>query len=74
MDTLVELRCHGRIHGRIQSDHRFEVKCHSRACGAKSGVVVLHYFDVNSGKLLETKRFKDAESSQMFNDKKEKAV
>jgi hypothetical protein len=66
----VELRCPGRIHGKL-NDGILEVKCHSNACGARSGTVVLHYFDIDTGELIETKRFQDA--TKMFTNKKEKA-
>ena len=69
-----ELRCPGRIHGIIEDDDICEIKCHSRACGAKSGVVVLHYFNLKSGELVDTKVFRDAHDLQMITDKKEKAV
>lgn len=37
-----------------------EVKCDSRICrGPAAGVVVLHYFSLVDGQLLETKRYRD---------------
>lgn len=36
-----------------------ELKCSSRFCGAKAGVVVLHRFSTETGKLLGTSRFRD---------------
>lgn len=37
-----------------------EVKCDSRICrGPTPNAVVLHYFSLVDGKLVETKRFKD---------------
>lgn len=55
-----ELRCPGHLHGLLADDNRLEVKCSSRRCGAKSGVVVLHYFDLSTGRLVETRKFRDA--------------
>ena len=36
-----------------------EVKCRSQRCGAGKGIVVIHVFDVDSQKLLETKRYRE---------------
>lgn len=56
-----ELRCDNNIKfGELdREDHVLEVKCRSRRCGAESGVVVVHGFDLESGKLLGTKRYRD---------------
>jgi len=54
----MQIRCPSRIHG-VLAEGRFEVKCHSKRCGAGTGVTVLHYFDLLTGELLETKRFKE---------------
>lgn len=56
-----EIRCPSRIHG-IVRDGRFEVKCSSKHCGAGKGVVVFHYFDLLSGDLLETRKFRAPET------------
>lgn len=54
------LRCEGNtIHGRMLDDHTLEVKCKRRRCGVKYGVVVLHTFDIRTGKLIDTKRYAD---------------
>jgi hypothetical protein len=55
---MIELRCSGTMHGRMDN-FLLEVKCGRRSCGAKPGVVVLHTFDVTTGKLVGTKRFAD---------------
>lgn len=55
----MEFRCPGRIHFVVLEDGRIEVKCRSAACGARAGVVVLHYFDQGTGELIETKKFSD---------------
>lgn len=53
-----ELRCGAKLHGEIHEEW-LEVKCRSRWCGARKGVVVIHRFDKESGKLLETLKFQD---------------
>lgn len=55
---MMELRCGGTMHGRMDG-FLLEVKCHRRSCGSKPGVVILHTFDVTTGELVSTKRFKD---------------
>lgn len=54
-----EIRCDFKLHGILISDGVLEVKCSSALCGKKPGVVVLHRFDVHTGNLIETKKFKD---------------
>ncbi len=69
---MVELRCPFLMHGKLIADEqRIEIKCKSHFCGAKSGVVVLHYFDIHTGELIETKKFQDA--TKLITNKKEKA-
>lgn len=53
----MDLRCDGKLHGKID-DGIVEVSCKSRHCGWEPGVVVLHRFDVVTGKKLDTRRFK----------------
>lgn len=55
----IDLRCPSKLHGVIIDENRFEVKCNSKFCGAGNGVVVLHVFDTTTGKVVETKRFKN---------------
>lgn len=54
-----ELRCDYKLHGIIVEEGVMEVRCGSEFCGSKGGVVVLHRFDVATGELIDTKRFKD---------------
>lgn len=56
-----ELRCEYKLHGVVvePSSGVLEVKCGSSYCGAGNGVVVMHYFDLNTCTLIETKRFQD---------------
>lgn len=58
---MQELRCDNRIlFGTVDGDV-LEVKCRSRRCGHEGGVVVIHRFDLETGNLVGTQRFKDPE-------------
>ena len=39
-----------------------EIKCDSRFCGAKPGIVVLHRFDLATGDVVETQRYREIRS------------
>ena len=52
----VVLRCDGTIHGQL-TDTGLEVKCKRRRCGYRKGVIVLHTFDLSTGKVVQTKIF-----------------
>jgi len=54
----VELRCASRMHGEMVRPGVLEVRCHSRFCGKRAGVVILHWFDLETGKLIDTKEYK----------------
>jgi len=54
----MELRCQYRLHGHVD-DGVLEIACRSRFCGKVPGVVVVHRYDLATGKLIETKRFRD---------------
>lgn len=54
----MELRCASKLYGIVVRPGVLEVKCNSRFCGARKGVVVLHWFEMDTGKLLNTKEFK----------------
>lgn len=57
---MPELRCDHKMHGVLDGDAcTIEVKCSNNLCGAKSGIVVLHTFDLFSGKMIDTKVFRD---------------
>lgn len=61
-----ELRCDSqKLHGRILEGKTFEVACRSRWCGWRSGVVVLHRFDLESGELIKTLTFKQPVRKEM---------
>jgi hypothetical protein len=57
----VELRCDSKLHGIVVDTGVVEVKCDSRFCGAQPGVTVLHRFDVVTGELVGTVKFKSPE-------------
>lgn len=54
-----ELRCDNGILFGILEGNTLEVKCRSRRCGALPGVVVLHRFSIETGAMLDTKKYKD---------------
>jgi hypothetical protein len=48
------------MHGILSEDGtELEVKCKRRSCGKRPGVVVLHTFNLTTGKLKYTKRFRE---------------
>lgn len=55
----MELRCPNGIKFGELTEEFVEVKCRSKRCGAKPGVIVLHRFS-HQGILLKTLRFRDA--------------
>ena len=57
---MIELRCGGTMHGKLDiHDGKLEVKCGRRGCGAGRGVVVLHTFDLETGEMVGTRKFAD---------------
>jgi len=55
----MELRCLSKKFGELTPDGVIEIKCPSRFCGAAPGIVVIHQFAPETGKLLDTKKFRD---------------
>lgn len=55
----MELRCDNDILFGIVDGRTIEVKCRSRRCGHEAGAVVLHRFDLETGELQGTRKFKD---------------
>jgi hypothetical protein len=53
----VEIRCPGRHHARIV-DGLLEIPC--RYCRSDPGEVVYHYYNLQTGELLRTRRFQSA--------------
>lgn len=57
----MEIRCDSKIlHGKIV-EGMLEVPCRSKRCGKEPGVVVLHRFDLSTGHLVSTIRFRQPE-------------
>jgi hypothetical protein len=56
--VTTSLRCQSKKHAELISDHVIEVKCSSRFCGARRGVVVLHRFNLTTGEMT-TRKFSE---------------
>lgn len=56
-----ELRCASKLHAVVVAPGTLEVACRSRYCGWESGKVILHRFEVETGKLLGTREYKTIE-------------
>jgi hypothetical protein len=57
----IELRCENGIKfGELfPDDEILEVKCRSSRCGASATVIVIHGFDVRTGKMVGTETFRN---------------
>lgn len=60
----VQLRCKSKLQGIIKEKPNgtrvLEVRCKDKWCAdRRAGEVVLHEFDLESGKLVNTKRYRD---------------
>lgn len=55
----MDLRCDSKKHGEVHEPAVIEIKCDSRFCGARRGVVVIHRFDTTTGKLIGTSQFRN---------------
>lgn len=53
-----DLRCDNKKHGALVDAVTVEIKCDSRFCGAGRGVVVLHRWDLRTGEIVRTIKFK----------------
>jgi hypothetical protein len=54
----VDLRCnHKKFAEILEEEGVLEIKCSSSFCGAGPGTVVLHRFDLQSGKMVETRKY-----------------
>uniref|UniRef100_A0AAU6R661 Uncharacterized protein n=1 Tax=Micrococcus phage Kurnik TaxID=3092208 RepID=A0AAU6R661_9CAUD len=62
-----ELRCAAKKHGEliIPGSGILEVSCNSTFCGKRSGVVILHRFDLATGELVDTNRYKEIGASHV---------
>lgn len=55
---MIELRCDGTLHGIVDDEGKtLEVKCKRRSCGAGPGIIVLHTISLETGEVVQTKRF-----------------
>lgn len=55
---MTELRCDNKKHGELV-EGILEIKCSSRFCGAGTGVVIIHCWDVSTGERLADRKFAD---------------
>ncbi len=60
---MAEIRCENGIKFADVEDGVLEVKCRSKRCGHEAGAVVIHRFLINTGELLETRKFKTPSTS-----------
>jgi hypothetical protein len=63
-----KLRCRSRLQGIIKEypngKRLLEIKCKDKLCAdRRAGVYVLHYYDLESGQLVNTKKFRDPKRS-----------
>lgn len=68
----MDLRCpNGKLHGKIidKATGELDVACDNRLCGKRAGVVVIHRFDLSTGKVIKTKQYQDP--AKLFSQKKE---
>lgn len=64
----MDLRCDsGVLHGKAELGF-LEVSCKSRFCGKVSGVVVIHRFEVETGKLVGTFKFSNPTVTEVTRD------
>lgn len=61
MEQAHELRCHTKLHAIVVGLDMVEIACRSRRCGWEAGRVILHRFEISTGKLLDTKEYKTIE-------------
>lgn len=57
----IDIRCPSKKFAVLVDENTLEIKCSSRFCGAKPGVVVLHRYNTQTGELLDTSKYKDPE-------------
>ena len=58
MSDSEELRCPAKLHFVLIDGHILERKCNSKFCGHEPGIVVLHRWDINTGELIETLKYR----------------
>lgn len=55
----MDLRCPTRLQAVLHEDGVLEVRCKNNRCGHAPGVVVIHRFNIKTGDLIDTKRYRD---------------
>jgi hypothetical protein len=60
----MELRCPNEILHGVVNDDFIEVKCRSNRCGHRTGVVVMHRFNVITGELVSTQLFRETPTKE----------
>jgi hypothetical protein len=57
---MMDIRCPNKLHGILdESGEVIEIKCKSRWCGYRPGVVVVHKFSTKDWALVDTRVFRD---------------
>jgi hypothetical protein len=57
---MIELRCGAKLHGIMdERNHAIEIRCRSKFCGYRPGVVVVHRFSTLDWELIDTRVFRD---------------
>lgn len=63
---MMELRCDFKLHGIVDLDEEVvEFRCRSTMCGYRPGVIVLHKFDLHTGKMVDTLVFRDPKGKEI---------
>lgn len=62
----MDLRCPHKKHGEVL-EGIVEVRCKSRLCGARPGLIILHQFDISTGEMVGTMKLKDPNSRKENN-------
>jgi hypothetical protein len=60
----MDIACDNKLVGRLNKGV-LEVRCRSALCGKRSGVVVMHYFDLRDNGKMTTKLFKDTPPTRL---------
>lgn len=56
---MIELRCDNKLFGVfLPEENAVEFKCNAGHCGKEAGVVVMHRFDLDTGKFT-TRRYRE---------------
>lgn len=57
---MKDIRCDKKLHAVFNEEELWiEIRCHSRFCGYRAGVVVVHRFSTLSWELIDTRVFRD---------------